>query len=95
MIIGGAIVSSTGGGYQRRYSGRTVRLRLGVPGIRCGASSRRRRGEGGPMSDSRFKLSMFLHELELPFDQALATAKEIGAEYVWFDRMMTKRRLPR
>ncbi len=39
------------------------------------------------MSDSRFKLSIFLHELQLPFDQALATAKEIGAEYVWFDRI--------
>ena len=39
------------------------------------------------MSNSRFKLSMFLHELQLPFDQALATAKEIGAEYVWFDRI--------
>ena len=37
------------------------------------------------MSDSRFKLSMFLHELQLPFDEALATAREIGAEYVWFD----------
>ena len=30
-FIGGAIVSSTGGGYQHRYNGRTVRLRLGVP----------------------------------------------------------------
>ena len=39
------------------------------------------------MSNSQFKLSMFLHELELPFDHALATAKEIGAEYVWFDRI--------
>jgi sugar phosphate isomerase/epimerase len=27
---------------------------------------------------------MFLNELQLPFDDALATAREIGAEYVWF-----------
>ena len=39
------------------------------------------------MSNARFKMSMFLHELQLPFDQALAAAKEIGAEYVWFDRI--------
>ncbi len=36
------------------------------------------------MSDYRFKLSMFLSELGLPFEEALATAKDIGAEYVWF-----------
>lgn len=33
--------------------------------------------------DGRLKLGMFLNELQLPFDEALATAKEIGAEYVW------------
>ena len=30
---------------------------------------------------------MFLNELQLPFDDALATAKDIGAEYVWFDSL--------
>ena len=35
----------------------------------------------------RFKLGMYLPELGLPFDQALAKAKEIGVESVWFNRM--------
>jgi len=35
----------------------------------------------------RFKMGMFLNELRLPFDEALAAAKDIGAEYVWFDRL--------
>ena len=39
------------------------------------------------MTDYRFKLGMFLNELGQPFDQGLATAKEIGAQYVWFDRL--------
>ncbi len=30
------------------------------------------------------KFGIFLNELQLPFDEALATAKGIGAEYVWF-----------
>lgn len=36
------------------------------------------------MSDFRFKLGMYLPELGLPFDDALATAKDIGADSVWF-----------
>ena len=36
------------------------------------------------MTDYRFKLGMYLPELRLPFDEALAQAKDIGAEYVWF-----------
>ena len=41
------------------------------------------------MSDQRyeFKLGMFLNELRLPFDEALAAAKDIGAEYVWFSNI--------
>ena len=35
----------------------------------------------------RFKLGMRLNELGTPFDAALASAKEIGAEYVWFDQL--------
>ena len=35
----------------------------------------------------RFKLGMFLNELRLPFDEALAAAKDIGAEYVWFSNV--------
>src|SRR3954471_20360512 len=37
--------------------------------------------------DYRFKLGMYLGELDLPFDESLAKAKEIGAEYVWFNRL--------
>lgn len=33
----------------------------------------------------RFKLGMYLPELDLPFDESLAIAKDIGAEYVWFN----------
>ena len=39
------------------------------------------------MTDYRFKLGMYLPELRLPFDEALAKAKEIGAEYVWFNSL--------
>ncbi len=35
----------------------------------------------------RFKLGMYLPELGQTFDKSLATAKEIGAEYVWFNRL--------
>lgn len=38
--------------------------------------------------NSGFKLGMFLNELRAPFDEALAAAAEIGAEYVWFDNLM-------
>ena len=34
------------------------------------------------VSDYRFKLGIYLPELDLPFDQALAAAKDIGAEFV-------------
>jgi sugar phosphate isomerase/epimerase len=42
---------------------------------------------GAETSDYRFKLGMYLGELDLPFDESLATAKEIGAEYVWFNTL--------
>ncbi len=42
----------------------------------------------GSVNDNyRFKLGMYLPELQLPFDQALAKAKEIGVESVWFNRL--------
>ena len=41
-------------------------------------------GESG-MNDYQFRLGMYLPELGLPFDEALATAKQIGAEGVWFN----------
>ena len=34
-----------------------------------------------------FKMGMYLPELGLPFDESLAKAKEIGAEYIWFNQM--------
>ena len=40
------------------------------------------------MSESyRFKLGMCLNELAMPLDEAVVVASEIGAEYVWFDRL--------
>ena len=38
-----------------------------------------------------FKLGMFLDELRLPFDEALAAARDIGAEYVWFSHVPDER----
>ena len=39
------------------------------------------------MTDYQFKLGMYLPELGLPFDEALAKAKEIGADYVWINQL--------
>ena len=39
------------------------------------------------MTDYRFKLGMYLPELRMPFDEALAQAKDIGAKYVWFNSL--------
>ena len=44
-------------------------------------------GPPAEMDRYRFKLGMYLPELQLPFDEALATAKEIGVESVWFNRL--------
>lgn len=41
----------------------------------------------------RFKLGMYLGELQLPFDESLAKAKEIGVESVWVSRGRTAYRL--
>ena len=37
------------------------------------------------MSEYRFKLGMYLSELKMPFDEAVAKASDIGAEYVYID----------
>jgi len=39
------------------------------------------------LSPYRFKLGMYLPELGLPFDEALAKAAEIGVESVWFNHL--------
>lgn len=35
----------------------------------------------------RYKMGIYLGELDSPFDESLATAKEVGAEYVWFNQL--------
>ncbi len=39
------------------------------------------------MSDYDFKLGISLPELQLPFEESLATAKELGAQYLWVNRI--------
>ena len=39
------------------------------------------------MTEHQFKIGMYLPELGLPFDEALATAKQIGVEGVWFNTL--------
>ena len=39
------------------------------------------------MKNHQFKIGMFLPELNLPFADSLAKAKEIGVECVWFNRL--------
>ncbi|MDE2755327.1 MAG: sugar phosphate isomerase/epimerase [Acidobacteriota bacterium] len=38
----------------------------------------------------RFRRAMYIPELRLPFDEELAAAKEIGVDYVWFNRMLNE-----
>ena len=35
------------------------------------------------MSNYEFKMGMYLGELQQPFEESLATARDIGAKYVW------------
>ena len=39
------------------------------------------------MSAHPFKLAMFLNELQLPLEEGLDTAKDMGVEYVWFTHL--------
>ena len=39
------------------------------------------------VSDTPFKIGMYLGELRLPLEAAMAKAAEIGAESVWYDRL--------
>jgi sugar phosphate isomerase/epimerase len=43
------------------------------------------------MGDDPFELAVFLPELDLPLDPALAVVRELGAEYVWFSRLVGER----
>ena len=40
-----------------------------------------------PAAPPPFKIGMYLPELGLPFDPALATAARLGAKYIWFNRV--------
>ena len=46
------------------------------------------------VTDYNFKLGIHLPELQLPFEESLAAAKEIGAEYVWFGKLPQGSGLP-
>jgi len=37
-----------------------------------------------------FKTALFMNELQLPLDEALETAKDIGVEYVWFTSLQDR-----
>ena len=41
--------------------------------------------KGDLLATYRFKLGIWLSELKLPFEQELDAAKEMGAEYIWFE----------
>ena len=43
------------------------------------------------MSDYRFKIGMYLPELQMPFEESLDTARDIGVDYIWYnDRSYAK-----
>lgn len=48
----------------------------------------------GP-SAHRFKIGIYLGELDLPFDESLAFVKEQGGEYVWFNQISGDKPLAR
>ena len=39
------------------------------------------------MNEYVFKLGIHLPELQLPFEEALSTARELGARYLWVNRI--------
>ncbi len=45
---------------------------------------------GRPGDRHRFRVAMYIPELRLPFDEELAKAKEIGVDYVWFNRLLNE-----
>ena len=42
------------------------------------------------MSSHKFKLGIFLNELQLPLDEGLEEANELGVEFVWFSQLPGK-----
>jgi sugar phosphate isomerase/epimerase len=59
---------------------------VGAAGV-VAATSRDALADTGEDDQYKFKLGIYLPELDLPLDQSLATAREVGAKYVWFNRM--------
>ena len=55
-----------------------------------GRAAESSRTDAAAVSAYRFKLGMYLPELGLPFDESLAKAREIGAEYVWFNHLLNE-----
>ena len=45
---------------------------------------------GKTKAGHRFRLAMYTPELRLPFDEEMAQAKEVGVDYVWFNRLLNE-----
>ncbi|MBM3775302.1 MAG: sugar phosphate isomerase/epimerase [Acidobacteria bacterium] len=69
---------------RRRFLERTT-LGLAAPPLGMAANSKN--NARAASNHYRFKLGMYLPELGMQFDEALAKAKEIGAEYVTFNTL--------
>ena len=61
----------------------------GAGGLSASVLSRTRAAAASPgpadPGDHRFKLGIWLSELKLPFARELDAARDLGAEYVWFE----------
>jgi len=68
-------------------AGTTCLLASGTSRAEAASDSKSAESRIGRNEDYRFKLGMYLPELGLPFDESLAKAKEIGAEYVWLTQV--------
>ena len=86
----------TGAIPRRQFFGALETVTVGLAGAGCvlasAASPARAAREAAKAAGAayRFKIGMYLPELNLPFDEELAKAKQIGAEYVWFNRLLNE-----
>ena len=63
----------------------------GVAGAVASTTSSTSVVRGGEQNEEyAFKLGMYLPELDLPFEESLATAREIGVDRVWLNRIKDK-----
>ena len=66
-------------------------LTAGAPEARAGSAPGKAAGPAGKTATGhRFRLAMYTPELALPFDEELAKAKEVGVDYVWFNRLLNE-----